>query len=243
LRSTPAVRSSPAFRHRLAGAAGALLLQGGFILLLVASLPVLRPPINLARELTLILPRPTSVPTQMRTGPAILQAAPIIVTPAVRQTAEQAAPGLAPAAPAPIPGLQNFGQALNGCAPEKYASLPPDQQARCPRPSAGVAIQELPSLMGSPSHVKDEAHWREEWAREQSPALLPCGGFVNVLCLLGKIADGSLGDYGDPSLWPHYAVKQLPVEDFYKVEQAYNAWHKAHPDAPPPPSMPKGAGR
>jgi len=235
LRSTS--RPDLAFRHRLAGAAGALLLQGGFILILMASLPVLRPPAQLARELTLFLPRPT--PAQPRSGSATLQAAPVIITPALPQPLERTVPGVVPAAPAPIPGLQNFGQALNGCAPEQYARLTPEQQALCPRPGAGVAIQEFSNLMGAPSHVKDEAHWRDEWAREQSPALLPCGGFVNVMCLLGKIADGSLGDYGDPSRWPHYAVKQLASEDFYKVEQAYDAWGKAHPNPPAPPQPPK----
>jgi hypothetical protein len=227
--------------ERGASLLAALLLQGGFILILMASLPVLRPPINLARELTLFLPRPT--PAQPRSGPASLQAAPVIITPGLRQPLEQTAPGVLSTAPTSIPGLQNFGQALNGCAPEQYAGLTAEQQVHCPRPGAGVAIQELPNLMGGPSHVKDEAHWRDEWAREQSPALLPCGGFINVMCLLGKIADGSLGDYGDPSRWPHYAVKQLASEDFYKVEQAYDTWDKAHPNPAAPPSMPEGAGR
>jgi hypothetical protein len=85
--------------------------------------------------------------------------------------------------------------------------------------------------MGSPSHVKDEAHWQDEWAREQSPPLLPCGGFINVLCFLGKIADGSWRDFGDPSTWPHYAVKQLAPEDFYKIEKQYDAWNKDHSTA------------
>jgi hypothetical protein len=230
-------------RHWERGASllAALLLQGGFILILIASLPVLRPPVNLVRELTLFLPHQT--PARTRTGPATLQAAPAIITTGLRQPPEQAAPGAVPAAPVPIPGLQNFGQALSGCAPEQYARLTAEQQAHCPRPGAGVAIQELPNLMGGPSHAKDEAHWRDEWAREQSPALLPCGGFVNVMCLLGKIADGSLSDYGDPSRWPHYAVKQLAPESFYKVEQAYDAWDKAHPGPPAAPSVAEGAGR
>jgi hypothetical protein len=82
--------------------------------------------------------------------------------------------------------------------------------------------------MGAPSHVKDEAHWREEWARETSPTNFPCGGFLNIACLLGKIADGSLSDCGNPRTWPHDALKQLPPEDFYKVEEAYDDWNKRH---------------
>jgi hypothetical protein len=66
--------------------------------------------------------------------------------------------------------------------------------------------------------------------------MLPCLGGLDVLCLLEKIADGSLGDMADPRTWPHYEVQQLPPEDFQKIEDAYNAWHKAHPDhaAPAP---------
>jgi hypothetical protein len=118
---------------------------------------------------------------------------------------------------------------LFGCAPETYASLPPDERARCPKPAEGLALQRDPDLMGTRSHVKDEAHWRQEWARVHSPGLLPCGGLLDLMCVLGKIMDGSLDDYGDPSKWPVYEVKQLPPEDFYKIKQAYDQWHKDHP--------------
>jgi hypothetical protein len=39
---------------------------------------------------------------------------------------------------------------------------------------------------------------------------------------LGKIADGTWTDFGDPRTWPHYAVKQLAPEDFYKIEKEYD---------------------
>jgi hypothetical protein len=123
---------------------------------------------------------------------------------------------------------RDSGRRLNNCAPENYANLPEDQRAKCQHPGAGVAIQQLPNLMGSPSHVKDEAHWQTELARKQSPTLLPCGGFINVACLLGKIADGTWTDYGDPRTWPNYAVKQLAPEDFYKIEKEYDDCHKDH---------------
>jgi len=67
------------------------------------------------------------------------------------------------------------------------------------------------------------SHWRQEWARVHSPALLPCGGFTDLLCLLSKIADGSLDDYGDPGKWPTYAVKQLPPADFRQIQDSYAA--------------------
>lgn len=90
-----------------------------------------------------------------------------------------------------------------------------------------------PDLMGRPSRVKNEAIWQAELARAHSPALLPCLGGLDVMCMLMKIADGSLSDFGDPKTWPIYQTKQLPPEDFYKIEQAYAEWHKDHP-APAP---------
>jgi hypothetical protein len=93
----------------------------------------------------------------------------------------------------------------------------------------GLAINQAPDLMHTRSHVKDKAHWRQEWARVHSPALLPCGGFTDLLCLVSKIMDGSLSDYGDPSKWPTYAVEQLSDTDFQKVEDTYKAWNKDHP--------------
>jgi hypothetical protein len=211
----------------LAGAAGALVLQGGFLLMFLASMPALRPPPELGRELDLILPRFRPLPPRPPSQPQGALGS-VTVTPPLF-LAPPNMPGNAltrPILPA-APGIGTFGQALNGCAPEKYSSLPPDQQARCPRPGAGVAIQEVPNLMGSPSHVKDEAHWQAEWAREKSPVWLPCtGGFINFICLAQKIANGSLTD---PRTWPIYETKQLAPGDFYKIEQAYDAWHKEHP--------------
>jgi hypothetical protein len=214
------LRSTIALRHRLAGAAGALLLQGGFILLLVASLPALRPPVDLGRELTLFLPR--LIAAKPQTGPATLRAAPVIVTPALRAP-EQAAPGITPAAPAPLPGLQSFGQALNGCAPQSYASLLPDQRAHCPRPGAGMAIQQLPDLLNAPPEAKDEALWQEQWKEAHwMPGLCGPGEETVVLCLMHQ-----------------------SIAEFERAEDVH--WHldrdKAAALAPPPPSVPERAGR
>ncbi len=86
-----------------------------------------------------------------------------------------------------------------------------------------------PNLMGAPSRVKNQAIWRAELARAHSPALMPCLGGLDVMCMLLKMADGSLSDFGDPKTWPVYETQQLAPEDFYKIEQAYAEWHKAHP--------------
>jgi hypothetical protein len=66
--------------------------------------------------------------------------------------------------------------------------------------------------------------------------MLPCLGGLNVLCLVSKILDGSVSDFTDPATWPNYAVKEIPPEDFAKIEQAYEAWHRAHPAKPAPKS-------
>jgi hypothetical protein len=213
----------------------ALALQISFLLLLAQAL---KPPLvvrQLARELTLTL-RPLPVPrlpVPRSSGPR-LPAPTRAVAPQITVIhPEVTAPAPAPSASSVIPivppeALQGFGQALNDCAPENYANLPEDKKALCTRPSAGVAVQQAPNLMGVPSHVKDEAHWQAELGHEQSATLLPCGGFLNIACLLGKIADGTLSDYGDPRTWPTYETKQLQPEDFYKIQQAYDDWHKAH---------------
>ena len=224
---------APARSSRLAGAAGALLLQGGFLLMFLASMPVLRPPPQIGRELSVILPRfhpALPQPSRLEGLPGL-----VTVTPPLFLAPNMPSNALTRPVLPVAPGIATFGQALNNCAPEKYSSLPPDQQARCPRPGAGVAIQEFPNLMGSPS-VKDEAYWQAEWAREKSPPWLPCttsvggGPGFSFLCLGAKILDGSLTD---PRTWPVYEIKHLAPNELYKIEEAYDAWHKEHPVAAP----------
>ena len=164
---------APARSSRLAGAAGALLLQGGFLLLFLASMPALRPPPEIGRELSLLLPRFRPAPSPPRqpqgTPGPVTVTRPLVLAPPNMPSNALTYP-LQPA----LPGIGAFGQALNNCAPEKYSSLPPDQQARCPRPGAGVAIQELPNLMGTRPEAKDEAFWQEQWDEAHwTPG--PCG--------------------------------------------------------------------
>jgi hypothetical protein len=93
--------------------------------------------------------------------------------------------------------------------------------------------------MGTPNHVKDEAYWDAQLAHKKSPPWLPCTitmitpvgpamGF-SPLCLLAMASEGKLDD---PREWPVYATRKLAPADFYKIEQAYDAWHKTHPAAP-----------
>lgn len=228
----------------------ALALQISFLLLLIQAIEKTRPllPKPVAREFTLILPR---LPTRPARVPAVSgipsTIRPQITPPFVIAPARQVLPIVPPSS------LQGFGQALNDCAPENYANLPEDQKALCARPGEGVAVQQAPNLMGTPSHVKDEARWANVLAHEQSPPRLPCSGAVhneanlpgggetlrtgvgfdtwsiNFACLAEAFADGSLGD---PMTWSTYQVKQWQPEDFYKIEQTYDDWHAAHSKAP-----------
>ncbi len=151
----------------------------------------------------------------------------------------------------PPSALQGFGQALNDCAPENYANLGEDEKAKCARPGEGVAIQQAPDLMGTPSQVKNPARWANALAHEQSAPWLPCttalhnfagvngetmrtglamdAWLIDPLCLARKFADGTLAD---PMTWPTYETKRLQPEDFTTIEQAYNEWHAAHAKAP-----------
>lgn len=213
------------WKQRATGATLALLVQFSFLAMILLTPARLGPLSSLTRETILLLPQ------SRKADPSIIDA-----RMPTRSTATLPVPQVpsivAPVGPSPLAppsGIAGFGRALFGCAPEHYAELPPDERAHCPKPGEGVAMNQQSEITGTRSHVKDEAHWRQEWARVHSPSLLPCGGFADVMCLLGKIMDGSLSDYGDPSKWPTYAVEQLPDRDFRKIEETYKAWQKEHP--------------
>jgi hypothetical protein len=223
-RSTPGERAQGVFL--------ALLVQASFVAMILLSSQHATPLRTLAHETILILhPTPQTAPSSIDARGSMRRPAPVIapVLPAIAPL-----PPIAPSPDiAPPSGIAGFGRSLFGCAPEHYADLPPTERAHCPKPGEGMAINQPPDLMRTRSHVKNEAHWRQEWERVHSPSLLPCGGFRDVMCLLGMIADGSLSDNGDPSKWPTYAVKQLPDRDFRKIEETYQAWNRDHPVPPP----------
>jgi len=176
--------SGATWRGRTLGATLALLVQAGFLslVLLSPSRPA-RPLAGLAHE-TILLLRPLTTPkaaTIDARGPArrAKNTLPIIV-PVVPPSAT---PSLAPPS-----GLAGFGQALFGCAPEHYADLTPDQRAHCPKPGEGMAKNDDKDLGAEPrSHAKYEARWQEQWAEGHwAPApCLPAGETV-ALCLLGQ---------------------------------------------------------
>jgi hypothetical protein len=139
---------------RLIGSAAAIALQAGFLLLLLQSVHILKPPGKLAQEMTLFLPRLRPVP--LRQAAPRAAAAPIVRTiPTV------------PLLPLPQDGVpspanvQGLGRALFGCAPEAYAGLSPQERARCPKPGANVP-QSTEEALYPKSHAKDAATWQED---------------------------------------------------------------------------------
>src|SRR6185437_8679397 len=176
-------------RDHLVGGVLALLVQAGFLLLVLLSPSHSTRPAGLARETLLFfpplaVPAPSTIdargPRRKRIPPSgTLAAAPI------------ASPPVAASPLAPPSGLAGFGQALFGCAPEQYADLTPDRRAHCPKPGEGLANNEQPDLMGTPSHVKDNARWANAMAHKQVLPMLP-GGMLFPLVALGAVLDGSI---------------------------------------------------
>ena len=231
--SWPRLNAAEPLRRRAAGLLLAALVQALFIaaLLLWAVPPLSR--VRPEREVIFHLApvaRPAP-PVQVITAP-----------PTRRPMASIPAPSrAAPSNIAPPANIAGFGQSLFGCAPENYASLAPDQRARCTRPGEDMAYNREPDLMGHhPNHVQDEAHWQAEYVRKTSPTMLCPSlspGCLALMILSGKITD--------PRTWPHYEVQMYGKGDFYKIEQAYDEWNRQHARraADCVPEMPPGANR
>ena len=213
---------TPARSSRLAGAAGALLLQGGFLFLFLASMPVFRPPVPLERELAIIMPRLRPVPAPPAPAGPGKEAVP--VTPPLPTA--PAPPFTAPLPPASaLPGLQGFGQALNNCAPEKYNNLTPQQRANCSRPGEGMPLEQGLNL-SVPHEAKDEATWQEIWDEKHwMPGL--CGP-------------------DSPERGADTAAFCMMNQSIAEAERAADVnWHLARAHAaslkPPPPPVPPAA--
>ncbi|HEX4272984.1 MAG TPA: hypothetical protein VHZ32_16450, partial [Rhizomicrobium sp.] len=204
--------------------------QAGFLLLVLLSPSHSMRPAGPARETLLFFP-PLAVPApstidargarRKRIAPSDAQPLPPIASPPV------AASPLAP-----LSGLAGFGQALFGCAPEHYADLTPDQRAHCPKPGEGLANKEQPDLMGTPSHVKDNARWANAMAHKQTLPMLP-GGMLFPLVALGAVLDGSIVEpnsaFRDPEQWPAERdpgqfMPRSPAEQ----EKIYADWNREH---------------
>jgi hypothetical protein len=165
--------------HRVRGAALALLVQAGFVLIILLSPTRLTPPRHPARETILLLhPLPQPAPRSIDARGAVLHRAPPVAIPVL--------PNIAPSVLAPPSGIAGFGRSLFGCAPERYADLPPDEKAHCPKPGEGMAVNEPPDLLNPPkSHAKDEAFWLEEQTEEHWNT--ECAGAVEIVkCMIAQ---------------------------------------------------------
>lgn len=152
-------------RDRTGGAALALLVQASFMMMIFLSSRRPAPPRNPARE-TILLLRPLPKPAP-QTIDARGAAAPRIAPVQIPVLPNLAPPMLAPPVLATPSGIAGFGRSLFGCAPERYADLPPDEKAHCPKPGEGMAVNQPPDLLHPPkSHAKDEALWQEQWAED-----------------------------------------------------------------------------
>jgi hypothetical protein len=148
---------------------------------------------------------------------------------------------------APPTGLAAFGQSLFGCTPQNYASLTPDQRARCNKPGEGLAHNDLPDLMHGQTHVKQNARWANAMAHKQTLPMLP-GGLLFPLVALGAVLDGSIAEpnsaFRDPEQWPaerdpgQFMPRRLDEQD--RINDAWNHQY-AKPAADCAPGTPPGA--
>jgi hypothetical protein len=166
------------WKQRSLGAALALAVQAGFVLLVLLSPSHPTRQANQPRETILIfpplaIPAPSTIdargPRKKRiTAPALIPVPPPVVAP------PSTAPSLAPPS-----GMAGFGRSLFGCTPERYASLSPEERSHCPKPGEGLAHNNDQELITGPrSRAKDEAMWQEKWDEDHwvPAACLPGGG-------------------------------------------------------------------
>ena len=219
----------------LVGGALALLVQAGFLLLVLLPPSHSTRPASPTRETLLFFPPPAARtpstidargPRRKRIVPSRALAVPPIASPPVA-----ASPLVSPS------DLAGFGQALFGCAPEHYAELMPEQRAHCPKPGEGLANKEQPDLMGVPSHVKNNARWANAMAHKQTLRMMP-GGLLWPLVALGAVLDGSISEphsaFRDPEQWPNERDPgQFMPHRLDEQEHIYDAWRKDHPIPPP----------
>jgi hypothetical protein len=225
-------------RDHLAGGVLALLVQSGFLLVVLLPPPTSTRLAGPARETLLFFP-PLTVPapsTIDARGPRRKHVAPSGAPP----VSPIIAPPVAASPLAPPSGLAAFGQALFGCAPEHYADLTPDQRARCPKPGEDLANREQPDLAGPKSHVKDNARWANAMAHKQLVPMLP-GGLFFPLVVVGAILDGSISEpnsaFRDPEQWPDERdPAQFMPHNLDEQEKIYEDWNRKHAAAVPAPA-------
>ncbi len=220
-------------QQRFATASAAILVQILLVMLFIHSVMPGKPR-QMAREMMTML-RPIFRPVPPMRAPE--QPLPRMIVPPAAVASPAPGDRAMNVAPAPPITLEGIGRALFGCAPERYADLPPDERARCPKPGEGMAGNQAPDLMGGPSHVKDNSRWANAMAHRQTVRMLP-GGLFFPLVALGAVLDGSITEpnsaFRDPEQWPNERdPRQFMPRSLHEQERVYEAWRKDHPVPPP----------
>jgi hypothetical protein len=179
--ATARLKLSTSWQARVCGVLLALLVQAaliaGAILSLTRSVFFARPHETILVFRSLPKPRIIHIDARGSRSPRILPAPQI--APSQSLTAENPPSPLVPA-----PDFKGFARSLFGCAPERYAYLPPEERARCSKPGEGLARE--PDLATPPrSHAKDELYWQEQFRRARVVySICPPGPVPIAQCLL-----------------------------------------------------------
>ena len=190
--------------HRLTSLALVLLLHGLLLMLLLQTFAYKNARILPTRETILRLlpllkpaPRQEAAPRSSATprpAPLVIPAAPEI--------------GASPQAP-DLRALGALGKSLFGCAPERLATLTPEERARC---STGLVAPDRSVVTIPKSHVRDPQRRAAEMAARNKPLVVPCtyvidapapygstlGVMANPICVL----DGLVNGFGHPNGLP-----------------------------------------
>lgn len=195
------VRRQNALTHRMTSLALVMLLHGLLLMLLLQTFAYKNARILPTRETILrLLPMLKPAPEQEAAprSSASPRPAPLVI-PAAPET------GAAPQAP----DMRALGERLFGCAPEKLATLTPEERARC---ATGLVAPDRNVVIFPQSRVRDPQRRAAEMAARNKPLVVPCtyvidapaphgttpGVMVNPVCAL----DGLINGFGHPNGLP-----------------------------------------
>ena len=153
-------------RRRLIGIGGVALVHLLILSVILSGMPKVMPMPRAAREMLIALlpkpePRKKVLPRHKASLPALRRPA--------RLPDFTSVPAVAPPS-APATGTLDIP--LFTCAPEKFAGLSPEAQARC----AGIGITQQPqtAIVDLRSHVRDPARRAEELVARRTPVRVSC---------------------------------------------------------------------
>ena len=196
------VRREPALTNRMTSLVLVMLLHGLLLLLLLQTFAHKDAPALPTRETILrLLPLLKPAPQQDAAPRSSVAPRPVPLTiPAAPET------GAAPEAP----DIRALGDRLFGCAPERLATMTPDERARC---ATGLAAPDRSVVTIPKSRVRDPQRRAAEMAAKNKPLVVPCTyvgeapapygasvptAMVNPICAL----DGLVNGFGHPNGLP-----------------------------------------